>query len=64
MQGVAEPVNTYRRWSAMNRQVQRGSKAYAIMVPLIYKTADKNGEELRRLKGFKVSNCLFTVSQD
>lgn len=27
MQGAGEPVNAYKRWSAMNRQVQRGSKA-------------------------------------
>src|SRR6476620_1537722 len=54
MQGVAEPVNTYRRWSAMNRQVLRGSKTYAIMVPLIYETPDKDGEEQRRLRGFKI----------
>ena len=63
MQGVTEPVNTYNRWKKMGRQVLRGSKAKAIMVPLFRKERDeKSGEDVRRIRGFKLSNSLFTVS--
>jgi hypothetical protein len=63
LQGVREPVNTLKRWNAMNRRVLRGSSAYSIMVPLVYKTTDDEGEERRVLRGFKISKCLFGVSQ-
>lgn len=62
MQGVEEPVNTFKRWADMGRQVLRGSKAKAIMVPLIYKTKNEAGQDEERLRGFKLKNCLFTVS--
>jgi len=63
MQGVDEPVNTYKRWAAMDRQVKRGSKAKAIMAPMIGKGFDKDGNEERQVKGFKLLNCLFTLSE-
>lgn len=63
MQGVEEPVNTYKRWAAMNRQVLRGSKAKAIMLPLITKVRNDEGELEQRVTGFKLMNCLFGLSE-
>lgn len=62
MQGVNEPVNTYKRWHDMNRYVVKGAKAKAIMVPLIYKAKQEDGTDKRVLRGFKLKNALFTVS--
>lgn len=63
MQGVDEPVNTYKRWAAMDRQVKKGSRAKAILAPMIGKGFDKDGLEERQVKGFKLLNCLFTLSE-
>lgn len=63
LQGVDEPVNTMKRWNQMNRRVIAGSRAASIMVPLFYKEENERGEEVRRLRGFKLSRSLFTVSQ-
>lgn len=63
LQGVDEPVNTLKRWNSMNRRVIKGSRAASIMVPLTYKEENERGEEVRRLRGFKLSKSLFTVSQ-
>lgn len=63
MQGVEEPVNTYKRWLAMGRQVKRGSKAKSIMVPLLYKGEDKDGNEEMQMRGVKWLSCLFTLSE-
>lgn len=62
MQGVTEPVNTYNRWKDMGRQVKKGSKAKAILRPILVKERQDDGSEKQRLKGFKMLNCLFTVS--
>jgi hypothetical protein len=63
IQGANEPVNTLKRWNAMNRRVIAGSTAYSIMVPMISRRRDDDGEEQRLLRGFRLSKCLFTVSQ-
>jgi hypothetical protein len=61
LQGVNEPVNTLKRWNAMNRRVLKGSRAYSIMVPLVSRTHDEDGEVELRTRGFKMSrsssNC-------
>lgn len=62
LQRVNEPVNTFKRWHDMNRYVVKGAKAKAIMVPLIYKVKQEDGTEKPQLRGFKLKNCLFTVS--
>jgi antirestriction protein ArdC len=63
MQGVAEPVATYKRWQSLGRQVLKGSKASAIVRPIVINKKNEDGEiETRRLR-FRVVNCLFTVSQ-
>jgi antirestriction protein ArdC len=63
MQGISEPVATYKRWKGLGRHVLRGSKASAVVRPIIINRKNEQGEvEDRRLR-FKVVNCLFTVSQ-
>lgn len=63
MQGVREPVATYKRWADMGRQVKRGSKAKTIIRPVITTVEDEFGREERKLVGFKPMNCLFTASE-
>lgn len=63
MQGVSEPVATYKRWRNLGRQVLRGSKASAIVRPITIDRKNDDGELQDRLLRFKVVNCLFTVSQ-
>lgn len=63
MQGVHEPVATYKRWQSVGRQVLRGSKAHTIVRPIIIDKRDDNGEVEDRLLRFKLVNCLFGVSQ-
>jgi antirestriction protein ArdC len=63
MQDVYEPVNTYKGWQALGRQVRKGSKAKSIYVPMFRKQEDKNGEEQQRLSGFKLVPSMFGVSE-
>jgi hypothetical protein len=63
MQGVREPVATYKRWQDMGRQVLKGSKAKSILRPVAYKETNDKGEEESKVKGFKMVNCLFTASE-
>lgn len=62
MQGVQEPVATYKRWQELGRQVQKGSHARTIMRPIFYKQ-EENGQEVQKLRGFKYVKCLFPVSE-
>lgn len=62
-QGVMEPVATYKRWQEMGRQVLKGSKAAAIVRPIIIEKKDEAGEVEQRIKRYKVVNALFGVSQ-
>lgn len=59
---IVEPQHTYKGWAAMERQVKKGSKAKAIFVPMFRKEEKENGEEDRKLSGFKLVNCMFGVS--
>jgi antirestriction protein ArdC len=63
MQGVTEPVATYKRWQQLGRQVQRGSKAKEIVRPLIFEQKDEAGHVTERKVRFKPVKCLFTVSE-
>ena len=71
LQGVTEPVATYKRWQALGRQVLRGSRAHAIIRPMLARVPapegqhepDDEAEPRQRLLGFKLVRCLFTVSQ-
>lgn len=64
MQGVMEPVATYKTWLANGRQVNKGEKAKTIVRPVFYKETDeKTGETEFRIKGFKPMACVFGYSQ-
>lgn len=63
MQGLMEPVNTYKGWISLNRQVKRGSKAKAIYVPMFRKETKDDGDEEKRLSGFKLVPSMFGVSE-
>lgn len=65
MQGApVEPTNNYKGWLALNRQVQKGEKAYRIVRPIVVrlKELDERGEPKTILK-FKEVASEFTVSQ-
>jgi hypothetical protein len=71
MQGVHEPVATYRRWSELGFQVQKGSKAKVVLAPIVITKKDPNtgkpllsntGQPQRVLVGFRDSRTVFTFS--
>jgi hypothetical protein len=63
MQGVNEPVAGFQRWKKLGRQVQRGSKAKQILAPIVYQERNDKGVLEPHVKGFKLANVLFTLSQ-
>lgn len=63
MQGVDEPVATYKRWQEMGRQVLKASKAHAIVRPVLVSRQNESGDKESSIAGFKVVNCLFAASQ-
>jgi antirestriction protein ArdC len=62
-QGVREPVATYDRWQQLGRQVVRGSKAKAIIRPIVVKKKDEAGEVEDTYLRFKPVRSLFTLSE-
>jgi antirestriction protein ArdC len=74
VQGVAEPVATYRRWQELGRQVRKGSKAKLVLAPVLVNrdAKDANGRVIlgedgkpRRdhvLVGFRDSRTVFGYS--
>ena len=60
LQGLNEPVATYKAWQNLGRQVKRGSTAKVILRPIIYE--DKETEEAE-IKGFKLIKCIFGLSE-
>ena len=60
VQGVHEPVATYKNWQKLGRQVKKGSKAKAILRPVTIRRDDEDEEE--QFTFFKLVNCLFTYS--
>lgn len=63
MQGVTEPVATYKKWQELDRQVLKGSRAKSILRPVIYNAENEQGEKEQRVKGFKWVRCLFMYSE-
>jgi hypothetical protein len=61
-QGVTEPVATYRKWTELGRQVLKGSKARAIIRPIIVNKKVEDGSDEEKFLRFKRVNCLFPVS--
>lgn len=62
-QGLREPVATYKRWQTLGRQVLRGSKAYAIVRPIVVEQPNDDSNNPDKVVRFKRVNCLFGVSQ-
>jgi hypothetical protein len=62
MQGVTGPVATYKRWKDMDRQVLKGSKAKAILRPLMFNEINDKGEKEQKVGGFKWQNSVFEAS--
>jgi hypothetical protein len=71
MQGVTEPVATYKRWQAIGRQVVRGAKAKEIIRPVIIHKQHKPGETegtdetihtVERIVAFKAERRIFALS--
>jgi antirestriction protein ArdC len=71
MQGLFEPVATFKRWQELGYQVQKGSKAKTVLAPVLITkrdketgapVLDKNGNTQRILVGFKDSRTVFGFS--
>lgn len=62
LQGVAEPVATYKRWQAIGRQVMKGARAKEIIKPIIVSQRNEEGEPEPVVVGFKPVRCIFTFS--
>jgi hypothetical protein len=47
LQGCCEPINTYKGWQALGRQVKKGAKAIELCMPVTCKREDaETGEEV------------------
>jgi DNA primase len=55
-------VAGYRTWQKLGRQVRRGERGLAILAPLTRKVEDSDGEEERRVVGFRAVH-VFDLSQ-
>lgn len=68
MQGVREPVASYKRWQSLGRHVLKGAKAKEVIVPLLVNEKPENEteaekrERIARLIGFKVVRGVFAYS--
>lgn len=65
LQGVFEPVATYRRWQDLGRQVQKGAKARSIIRPVTCKRDEPtptDPEHKATWTRFVLVPCLFPVS--
>lgn len=72
MQGVFEPVATYRRWTELGFQVQKGTKAKSVLAPVLVTKRDKEtkqpvlhpvtGKPQQILIGFRDSRTVFGFS--
>ena len=61
MQGVCEPVATYKSWQSLGRQVKTGSKAKEIIRPITLKE-DKDDPKSKTFTAFKSVRCIFGLS--
>ncbi|NIL77139.1 hypothetical protein [Rhodococcus sp. B10] len=59
-----EPVATFKGWSAVNRQVQKGSSAFYILRPISIKLdeVDEKTGENKRVQRFKPVKAIFPIS--
>lgn len=61
-QGVQEPVATYKRWSALGRQVKKGAKAKWVNTPVPITRKDDDGKVTERFTIFKLRKGPFVYS--
>jgi hypothetical protein len=59
---TATLVAGFRRWKELGRQVRKGEKGITILAPMTFKSEDENGEEIKKVGGFR-NAYLFDVSQ-
>ena len=58
-----EPINTYKRWQEMGRQVKKGAKAVALCMPVLIDVKDENGDKTGEKKQFYIfKNNWFKLS--
>jgi hypothetical protein len=57
------PINTYRGWQDLGRQVKRGEKALWLCMPLASKRKNDSGEDEHFIKAFVWKPRWFTLSQ-
>jgi antirestriction protein ArdC len=62
MQGLREPVGTYKRWQSIGRQVRKGSKARRIVRPITITRRDDDGDVEATFTRFKEVACIFPYS--
>jgi hypothetical protein len=72
MQGIREPVASFKTWKSLGRHVVKGAKAKEVIVPVLVNepapepSEDESFEEKReriaRLIGFKVVRAVFALS--
>lgn len=56
------PIATFKKWQSLGRQVQKGSKAIALLMPVTVKDKDKLGNEVKKTV-FVARNNWFAMSQ-
>lgn len=58
------PIATYKRWSELGRQVKKGEKAIALVLPVTIKDKDAAGNETGKVVSiFTVKNNWFVLAQ-
>lgn len=58
------PIATYKRWSELGRQVSKGQKAIALVMPLTINKKDSAGEKTGEVFSmFALKNNWFTLDQ-
>jgi hypothetical protein len=69
MQGVREPVASYKRWTSLGRHVIQGARAKEVIVPLLIpekppvdESLEEKRERVARLVGFKLVRGVFALS--
>jgi antirestriction protein ArdC len=74
LQGVAEPVATYKKWNELGRQVVKGSKAKVVLAPImvsrekkdasgnVVRGSDGKPRKVQFVRGFRDSKTVFGFS--
>jgi len=60
----AEPINTFKGWQKLGRNVKKGEKAIELMMPkVVSKEDEKTGEKETFIAGFFTKRAWFGLSQ-